>query len=148
MTRHTSYLVVFLFGAALAYPKLRVSRQAGAEELLGLPSNATAIRADIADTFSCEQKVYGYYADVDNACQLFHVCLPVRLADGVERTFKWSFICPEETVFNQESFTCSRPEDSVACEESPQYYDLNLNFGQTAAPSVDAPGLTEPPQTL
>lgn len=25
------------------------------------------------DTFSCEGKAYGYYADVDNECQLFHI---------------------------------------------------------------------------
>jgi Chitin binding Peritrophin-A domain. len=79
-----------------------VARQAPSpEEALGLPSNATSIRSDIADTFSCESRIYGYYADVDNDCQLFHVCLPVQFANGKEQTFKWSFICPEETVFNQ-----------------------------------------------
>ena len=80
----------------------KVARQAPSpEEALGLPSNATSIRSDITDTFSCESRIYGYYADVDNDCQLFHVCLPVQFADGKEQTFKWSFICPEETVFNQ-----------------------------------------------
>lgn len=68
---------------------------------LTLPSNATSIRADITDNFSCENKPYGYYADVENDCQIFHVCLPVTYADGKENTFRWSFICPEETVFSQ-----------------------------------------------
>lgn len=68
---------------------------------LTLPSNATSIRADITDGFSCENKTYGYYADVDNDCQIFHVCLPVTYADGKENTFRWSFICPEETIFSQ-----------------------------------------------
>ena len=36
-----------------------------------------------------------------------------------------------ETSFSQESFTCARPEDAIACEESPQYYRLNEAFGQT-----------------
>lgn len=70
---------------------------------LTLPSNATSIRADITDNFSCENKPYGYYADVENDCQIFHVCLPVTYADGKENTFRWSFICPEETVFSQVS---------------------------------------------
>ncbi|KAL9903389.1 uncharacterized protein ACN2A1_004255 isoform 1-T1 [Glossina fuscipes fuscipes] len=97
---------------------------------LNLPSNATSIRADITDGFSCRNRTYGYYADVDNDCQIFHVCLPVSYADGKESTFRWSFICPEETVFSQDSFTCMRPEDMViTCEESFQYYELNRNFG-------------------
>lgn len=68
---------------------------------LTLPSNATSIRSDITDTFSCAGRRYGYYADVENDCQIFHVCLPVTYPDGQERQFRWSFICPEETTFNQ-----------------------------------------------
>lgn len=66
-----------------------------------LPSNATAIRAEITDTFSCDGKIYGYYADVDNDCQIFHICLPVTYADGKENMFRWSFVCPDETIFSQ-----------------------------------------------
>lgn len=68
---------------------------------LTLPSNATSIRSDITDNFSCAGRRYGYYADVENECQIFHVCLPVTYPDGQERQFRWSFICPEETMFNQ-----------------------------------------------
>ncbi|EDW73512.1 uncharacterized protein Dwil_GK17584 [Drosophila willistoni] len=97
---------------------------------LTLPSNATSIRADITDNFSCTNKTYGYYADVENDCQIFHVCLPVTYADGKENIFRWSFICPEETIFNQESFTCMRREDmTIECEDSYRYYELNGNFG-------------------
>uniref|UniRef100_A0A1I8PQ48 Chitin-binding type-2 domain-containing protein n=1 Tax=Stomoxys calcitrans TaxID=35570 RepID=A0A1I8PQ48_STOCA len=97
---------------------------------LTLPSNATSIRSEITDNFSCANKTYGYYADVDNDCQIFHVCLPVTYADGKENTFRWSFICPEETVFSQDSFTCMRPEDmTITCEDSLSYYELNRNFG-------------------
>ncbi|XP_022188529.1 uncharacterized protein LOC111047161 [Nilaparvata lugens] len=106
-------------------PHLRMNR-----ELLGLPSNATTIREEISTSFTCESRSYGYYADTENDCQLFHVCLPVQYVDGSQETFKWSFICPQETVFNQETFTCARPEDSVACKDSPLFYMLNDRFGQ------------------
>ncbi|XP_034121820.1 titin isoform X2 [Drosophila guanche] len=100
---------------------------------LTLPSNATSIRADITDNFSCANKTYGYYADVENECQIFHVCLPVTYADGRENTFRWSFICPEDTIFSQESFTCMRREDmTIECEDSARYYELNGNFGGAA----------------
>jgi hypothetical protein len=73
-------------------------------QLLTLPSNATSIRTDISDSFSCDGRDYGYYADVENDCQLFHVCLPMTYSDGRSQTFRWSFICPEDTVFNQVPF--------------------------------------------
>lgn len=98
---------------------------------LELPSNATSIRSEITDTFTCENRAYGYYADVENECQIFHVCLPVMNADErKERTFRWSFICPEETVFSQVVFTCVRMEDMPnECKDSEKYYQLNKNFG-------------------
>ncbi|XP_054735865.1 cytadherence high molecular weight protein 1-like [Anastrepha obliqua] len=106
---------------------------------LTLPSNATSIRTDITDNFSCDDKVYGYYADVENDCQIFHVCLPVTYADGKENTFRWSFICPEETVFSQDSFTCMRREDmAITCEDSVNYYELNRNFGNTEEQSANS----------
>jgi len=56
-----------------------------------------------------------------------------------------------ETSVSQESFTCARPEDAIACEEAPQYYRLNEGFGQTdrtfepsPSPFPAAPETTEP----
>ena len=53
------------------------------------------------DEFTCEGRSYGYYADVANECQIFHICYPVQYPDGQEEMLKWSFICPEQTVFDQ-----------------------------------------------
>ncbi|XP_053621563.1 uncharacterized protein LOC128681577 [Plodia interpunctella] len=99
-------------------------------DTLNLPANATSIRENITDTFSCENRTYGYYADVDNDCQLFHVCLPSQTPSGRNVTYKWSFICPSETVFNQVVLVCTRPIDSIPCEESEMYYDVNDEFGK------------------
>ena len=44
---------------------------------------------------------YGYYADVANECQLFHVCYPVLYPDGQQEMIKWSFVCPNQTIFDQ-----------------------------------------------
>ncbi|XP_063985992.1 uncharacterized protein LOC135167070 [Diachasmimorpha longicaudata] len=92
---------------------------------LRLPNNATAIRENIVDTFSCEGRIYGYYADVDNECQIFHVCIPQK-----NGAIRWSFICPESTVFNQATFVCTWNYESIPCNESDQYYDLNKEFGK------------------
>ncbi|XP_050359082.1 uncharacterized protein LOC126779208 [Nymphalis io] len=107
-----------------------------ASDSLNLPANSTSIRENITDTFSCENRTYGYYADVDNDCQIFHVCLPSQTPSGRNVTFKWSFICPKETVFNQEVLVCTRERDSIPCEESPDFYDLNMEIGKIANPDI------------
>ena len=50
------------------------------------------IPADLS--FSCDGRAYGYYADPSTNCQVFHICL----GDG---DIKWSFLCPNQTIFNQ-----------------------------------------------
>lgn len=73
------------------------------EAALGLPSDSRSIRDNIVDEFTCDGRPYGYYADVANECQIFHICYPVTYADGEEEMFKWSFICPNGTIFDQVS---------------------------------------------
>lgn len=97
---------------------------------LNLPSNSTTIRENITDTFSCEGLTYGYYADVDNDCQVFHVCLPSQAPSGRNTTYRWSFICPKETIFNQEVLVCTRARDAIDCADSPMYYDVNMDIGK------------------
>lgn len=43
-------------------------------------------------TFSCADRPYGYYADVEANCQVFHIC---------HNNAMWSFLCPNQTLFNQ-----------------------------------------------
>ncbi|XP_034180086.1 uncharacterized protein LOC117604293 [Osmia lignaria lignaria] len=92
---------------------------------LELPANATMIRENIVDNFSCQGRIYGYYADMDNDCQIFHVCMP-----QARSATRWSFICPAETVFNQATFVCMRTENSIPCEESEKFYELNEAIGK------------------
>ncbi|XP_068983477.1 uncharacterized protein [Bombus flavifrons] len=92
---------------------------------LELPDNATLIRDNIVDNFSCQDRIYGYYADMDNDCQVFHVCMP-----QARGSIRWSFICPAETVFNQATFVCTKTENSIPCEESEKFYNLNEAIGK------------------
>merc|ERR1712222_261909 len=109
---------------------------------LGLVSDADTIRRNIVDDFSCEGRVYGYYADVANDCQLFHVCYPVAYPDGQEEMIKWSFICPNGTIFDQAHLVCSFPLDAIPCEEAPNFYDgpdsLNSRFGEKVSSDYDS----------
>ncbi|KAL0133914.1 hypothetical protein PUN28_001096 [Cardiocondyla obscurior] len=98
-----------------------------------LPDNATLIREDIVDTFSCQDRIYGYYADMENECQIFHVCMP-----QTRGSTRWSFICPAETVFNQATFVCTQTESSIPCEESEKYYSLNEDIGKEVEEEEEA----------
>merc|ERR1711936_827838 len=73
---------------------------------------------------------YGYYADVQSGCQVFHICLPIEDNEGaVIETAKWSFFCGNGTVFDQETLTCNYPDNAFPCEESPSLYGA-VEFGK------------------
>lgn len=72
----------------------------------------------IRTSFSCDGLGYGYYADPDNDCKIFHICQSFKMSDGSIYNNHWSFVCGNQTVFNQVSLSCSHPEDAVPCESA------------------------------
>ncbi|XP_045139367.1 uncharacterized protein LOC123520810 isoform X2 [Portunus trituberculatus] len=99
-----------------------------------LPDNYTLIIANPVDNFRCNDRPYGYYADVENDCKIFHVCLPLQqlypLNFTAPITYQFSFICNFETQFSQDSMTCAWRDEALPCELSPELYSLNMNFGR------------------
>ncbi|OWR43443.1 peritrophin type-A domain protein 3 [Danaus plexippus plexippus] len=140
-----AYFLIYVFGGEIelevqsagVLKMLRDMMNQSAAESLNLIANATSIRENITDTFSCENRTYGYYADVDNDCQLFHVCVPSQSPSGRNTTYRYSFICPAETIFNQEVLVCTRPIDSIPCDEAPNFYDLNMEIGKMVDPEIN-----------
>merc|ERR1719477_150904 len=92
----------------------------------GNPGEDYPIYAEVPDTsFTCEGRVEGgYYADTEAECQPFHVCSADR--DG--GLAKNSFLCPNGTLFNQESFVCEY-WFNVDCSQAESFYGLNDNIG-------------------
>jgi hypothetical protein len=62
----------------------------------------------------------GYYADPEAQCQVFHICT----ADGQGGLAKYSFLCPNGTVFNQNYFICDW-WFNFDCAEAEGLYSLN-----------------------
>ncbi|GBL87668.1 hypothetical protein AVEN_81300-1 [Araneus ventricosus] len=91
-----------------------------------LPDGAELIVGPIRTTFVCSNE--GYYADIDNNCQIFHICHTAFHADGTSEMQHWSFLCGNQTVFNQFSFTCANFEDSIPCSNSDSFFYLNANL--------------------
>lgn len=98
-----------------------------------LPDGAELLVGSVKTSFTCPAK-NGYFADVDNACLLFHVCNVVTKDDGSTEVGQWTFLCGNQTVFNQLSLTCSFPEESIPCQSAPDFFYINDNLGRVDAP--------------
>merc|ERR1712106_642986 len=70
----------------------------------GVPGEDYPIYSEVPETaFACDGQVDGgYYADSEAECQVFHICT----ADGAGGLAKYSFLCPNGTLFNQNYFIC------------------------------------------
>merc|ERR1711994_443923 len=100
------------------------------DEVASLPAGSDAVLSSpYVDSFSCEGQAYGYFADVENNCEVFHICYPLTDDTGrITEYIKWSFFCGNGTVFDQQALVCNHPEDAFPCEESPSLYG-DVQFG-------------------
>ena len=80
--------------------------------------------------FDCRSKPYQnrHYADPEADCQTFHVC--ANLGDG--DLTKYSFLCPNGTLFNQQYFICDW-WFNVDCSLSESLYSLNEDIAAEQA---------------
>ena len=78
--------------------------EALAGNIPGTPGEDYPIYAEVPESaFACDGQVDGgYYADPAAECQAFHICT----ADGQGGLAKYSFLCPNGTIFNQNYFIC------------------------------------------
>ncbi|XP_064119203.1 U-scoloptoxin(01)-Er1a-like [Macrobrachium nipponense] len=121
-------LACVLMGVAVGVPGPR-QRRDSSPQFFELPSDAELILGPVKTGFACADLPYGYYADEDNRCAVFHICLPY-IDNGEIITRQFSFLCGEGTVFDQERLICDVPESSVACSESRNYRRANEYFGR------------------
>ncbi|XP_012544857.1 uncharacterized protein LOC114252650 [Bombyx mandarina] len=70
-------------------------------------------------SFTCNDKIPGYYADPETNCQVWHWCVP-----GIGGNQQYSFLCGIGTVFNQRTRVCDY-FFKVDCPNSPAYYGVN-----------------------
>ena len=82
------------------------------------------LKAPLVQDFTCDGREYGYYADVANNCQVFHLCWPVPPTEegAPAQTFMWSFICPNQTIFDQAELVCNHEFFAFPCEEAETVY--------------------------
>jgi len=92
------------------------------EAIPGVPGDDYPIFAEVPDTsFLCDgQADGGYYADPEAECQAFHICAN----DGNGGLTKYSFLCPNGTIFQQQYFVCDW-WFNVDCSLAESLYSIN-----------------------
>ena len=105
-----------------------------ANNIPGVPGEDYPIFAEVPESgFSCEGQVDGgYYADPEAECQVFHICT----ADVKGGLSKYSFLCPNGTIFNQNYFICDW-WFNFDCSEAEGLYSLNDDIAAERA-EIDA----------
>ena len=91
------------------------------ETIPGEPGEDYPIYSSVPDTsFQCDGQVQGgYYADTEGECQVFHIC-----GGGEGSLVKYSFLCPNGSLFNQQYFVCDW-WFNVDCSLAEDLYSLN-----------------------
>merc|ERR1711971_452910 len=113
------------------------SDPAGALDMLqnaipGVPGEDYPIYAEVTESgFTCDGQVDGgYYSDPEAECQVFHICT----ADGAGGLAKYSFLCPNGTLFNQNYFICDW-WFNFDCSTAADLYSLNDEYAAEGAAS-------------
>jgi len=91
----------------------------------GVPGEDYPIYAEVPESgFTCDGQVDGgYYSDPEAECQVFHICT----ADGAGGLAKYSFLCPNGTLFNQNYFICDW-WFNFDCSTAEDLYSLNDEY--------------------
>merc|ERR1711892_1524228 len=111
------------------------------EAIPGTPGEDYPIFSEVPETsFLCDgQADGGYYADPEAECQAFHICAN----DGSAGLTKYSFLCPNGTLFQQQYFVCDW-WFNLDCSTAEELYSLNDEIAAEresidASASADAP---------
>ncbi|XP_050041044.2 uncharacterized protein [Dermacentor andersoni] len=125
---------IALLAAALAISVgTTPARKRSKRQAYELPAGSELLLyAPLSTNFRCPGE--GYYADVQNNCQVYHVCHQVTRPDGSADTQHYSFMCGNQTVFDQLSLTCAFPEEAVPCASAQDFFYVNNYIGVENAP--------------
>merc|ERR1719228_1003549 len=105
-----SFFLLLVSSLVMSQEGSGIGLPAGHEDILDNPYNPS---------FSCDGQEYGYYADIESGCQIFHICMPIQDNDGfVIKTDQYSFFCGNGTVWDQQNLVCNHADDAFPCEES------------------------------
>lgn len=78
--------------------------------------------APVPTSFSCADKISGLaYADIDNDCRMFHLCLPTPTKGKLQ---DHRMFCKDGQAYQQEKGVCA-PQGGFDCAASSKFFVLN-----------------------
>lgn len=78
-----------------------------------------------SEAFSCHGRQLGYYADIEHNCKVYHFCIQGDF-DGELVSQRVTYLCLNETVFDQQKLDCIEPIYlSAPCEKSSDYFEVS-----------------------
>merc|ERR1739845_235332 len=103
----------------------------------GTPGQDYPIYSQPPETsFACDGYVSGYYADTEARCQAYHVCAE----GGRSGQIKYTFLCPNGTLFHQAYFICDW-WFNVDCSQAVDLYSINFEIeAERKAEKIDLNG--------
>merc|ERR1712173_258835 len=127
-------LVALVLVAAVSCQEEEDPLAALSSSIPGSPGEDYPIYSSPPDTsFLCDGFIEGYYADPEAECQAFHICANF----GSDDLTKYSFLCPNGTLFNQQYFICDW-WFNVDCSQAEDFYSLNEDVAAAAAAATAA----------
>lgn len=127
----TAAKVVYLFTIYTLVVIALVAFSAPTTDTKPAEANNSSIGADLtiefnansSQTFTCHEKPMGYYADIEHNCKVYHFCLQGDF-DGQLVSQRVSYLCLNQTLFDQQTFDCVAPSNmSAPCQESSKFYE-------------------------
>jgi len=113
---------------------------------LGLSSGASLVVPNLRTDFSCLGRAYGYYADVNTDCLLFHICHPSVNALQEPVYYHYTNFCPNLTRFDQRKLICLDilNPDILPCPLSVNFYpSTEQKFNELSVQQTLLPGTSE-----
>ena len=79
------------------------------------------VQEHLLTPFSCTGRRFGYFADIQHNCKIYHVCNPLAGPSEPEGTH-YTFNCPATTLFDQRYHTCVPESLALDCSQSESYF--------------------------
>merc|ERR1712223_485342 len=122
-----------LLAASAGALLMLLQTSSGQEDVVGLAVGSDSIlSAPYVDSFSCEGQAYGYFADVQNNCEVFHICYPLTDETGrITEYLKWSFFCGTGPCLTRRAWCVTTPRTPSPARSRPRCTARSSTAGST-----------------
>ena len=90
---------------------------------LNVLHGATSVLVALQSPFRCDNRKWGFFADISTGCRTFVQCVPTIEPNSESFVRRHVFQCPPGTQFDQRFVTCILTKDALPCDTSPLLFE-------------------------